>query len=112
MTSASSTWESAAITHLSKLQRLQNNSLRATGKFKNCAQVREWHVAFQVPFIYDYINKLCRQQAEDLQSHKNANICDIGKGETQHRKYKKLKLGDAQAYDRLSDQAAVVTSAT
>jgi hypothetical protein len=64
--------------------------------------VREIHKAFQVPCIYDFIMKLCRQQAEVIQNHENANVRDIGKGEARHRKYKKLKLGGGQAHDRSS----------
>jgi hypothetical protein len=32
----------------------------------------------------------------------------MGQGEAKHRKYKRLKLGGDQAYDRSSDEAAVV----
>jgi nitrate reductase alpha subunit len=66
-------------------------------------------MAFHVPYIYDYITKLYRQQAEVIQNHVNANVRDIGKGEARHRKYKRLKLGGGQAYYRSSDWAAVVT---
>jgi hypothetical protein len=38
-------------------------------------------MAFMVPYIYDYIKKFCRQQAEIIQNHENGNIDDIGKGE-------------------------------
>jgi hypothetical protein len=34
------------------------------------------------------------------QNHENINICNIGQGKAQHRKYKRLKLGGSQAYDR------------
>jgi hypothetical protein len=60
-------------------------------------------MASQVPYIYDYITKLCRQQAEVIQNHENANAPDIGKGEARHRKYKRHKLGSGQAYNRSSD---------
>jgi hypothetical protein len=56
-------------------------------------------MAFQVLYIYDYVMKLCRQHAEVIQNHENVNIHDIRKGEAQHRKYKKLKLGSGQVYD-------------
>jgi hypothetical protein len=36
-------------------------------------------------------------------NHKNSNVRAIGQGEAWHRKYKRLKLGDGQAYDRSSD---------
>jgi hypothetical protein len=90
MTYACSAWEFVADTHLLKLQRLQNKVLRTTGKFPRCAPVREVHMAFQVPYIHDYITKLCRQQAEVIQNHENANVRDIGKGEDRHRKYLNL----------------------
>jgi hypothetical protein len=66
-------------------------------------------MTFQVPGIYDDVTKLCRQQAEVIQNYENANVRDIGKGEAQHSKYKRLKLGDSQAYDHSNDYAAVVT---
>jgi hypothetical protein len=47
--------------------------------------------------------KLCRQQAEVKQNHDNVNVRNIGQGEARHRKYKRLKLGGGQAYDRSSD---------
>jgi hypothetical protein len=63
-------------------------------------------------YIYDYIRKLCRQQAEVLQNHENANVRNIEEGELRHRKYKRLKLGGGQVYDRSSDYTAVVAGAT
>jgi hypothetical protein len=62
--------------------------------------------------VYDYITKLCRQQAEVIQNHDNENIRNIGQGEARHRKYRRLKLGGGQAYDRSSDYTAVVAGAT
>jgi hypothetical protein len=60
-------------------------------------------LAFQIPFVYNYITKLCRQQAEVIQNRDNENVCTIGPGEAHHRKYKRLKLGGGQAYDRSND---------
>jgi hypothetical protein len=51
-------------------------------------------------FLY---NKLCRQQTEVIQNHDNENVRSIGQDEARHRKYKLLKLGGGQAYDRSSD---------
>jgi hypothetical protein len=53
--------------------------------------------------IYDYITKISRQQAEVIQNYENENVRNIGQGEARHRKYKRLKLGGGQAYDRSSD---------
>jgi hypothetical protein len=80
MTSVSPAWEFPVDVHLLKLQRLQNNVLRTTGKFLRFTPVPDLHVSFQVPHIYDYA-KLCRQLAEVTQNHENANVRDIGKGE-------------------------------
>jgi hypothetical protein len=33
----------------------------------------------------------------------NVNVRNIGQGESRHRKYKRLKLGGGQAYDRSND---------
>jgi hypothetical protein len=55
MTYACLAWEFAADTHLLKLQLLQNKVLHITGKFPKCTPVRELHMAFEVPHIYDYI---------------------------------------------------------
>jgi hypothetical protein len=52
--------------------------------------------------MYDYMRKLCRQQAEVILNHDNENVRYIGQGEARHRKYKRPKLGGGQAYDRSS----------
>jgi hypothetical protein len=44
-----------------------------------------------------------KQQAEVIQNHENENVRNIGQGEPRHRKYKRLKHGGGQAYDRSSD---------
>jgi hypothetical protein len=83
-----------------KLQRLQNRVLRTTGNFPRRTSFRDLHVAFQIPYLYDYVTKLCRQQAEVIQNHDNENVRNIGQGEARHRKYKGLKLGGGHVYDR------------
>jgi hypothetical protein len=57
------------------------------------------HAAFQILYIYDYIIKSCRQQAEVIQNHENENVRYIGQGKARHRKYKRLKLGGGHVYD-------------
>jgi hypothetical protein len=56
-----------------------------------------------MPYVYDYITKACRQQAEVIQNHKNAIVHYIEQGEALHRKYKRLKLGGCHVYDFSSD---------
>jgi hypothetical protein len=82
-----------------KLQRLQNKVLRTIGSFPRRTSVRDMHVAFQLPYVCDFITKTCRQQAEVIQNHENENVCYIGQGEARHRKYKRLELGGGHVYD-------------
>jgi hypothetical protein len=82
---------------------MQNKVLRTMGNFPRRTPARDLHMAFTLPYVYDYITKLCRQQAEVIQNHENADVRNIGQGEARDRKYKKLKLGDGQAYKRSSD---------
>jgi hypothetical protein len=65
-------WEFAAETHLLKLQHLQNKVLLTIDNFPRCTSVRYMHVASQIPYVYDYITKSYRQQAEVVQNHENA----------------------------------------
>jgi hypothetical protein len=103
MTYASPAWEFAADTYLIKLQRLQNKVLRTIGNSSRRTPVREIHMAFHLPYVYDYMTKLCRQQEEFILNHDNENVRNIGQGEARHRKYKERILGGGQAYDRSSD---------
>jgi hypothetical protein len=103
MTYACPIWELVADTYLLQLQRLQNKVLRATGNFPRRTPVRNLHTAFNVLCNYNYVIKLCREQAEVIQNHKNGHVHSIGQGEAKHRKYKRLKLGGSQAYDHSSD---------
>jgi hypothetical protein len=103
MTYAYPSWEFAAVSHLLKLQHLQNEVMCTIGSFPGRTPVRDLHVAFKIPYVYDSITKLCRQQAEVIQNHHNPDVRNIGQCKAKHRKYKRLKLGGGQAYDRSSD---------
>jgi hypothetical protein len=61
------------------------------------------HVAFKIPYMYNYITKLCKTQAEVIVNHRNKIMHGIGQEEAMHRKYKRLKLVDGQAYDNSAD---------
>jgi hypothetical protein len=102
MTYACPTWEFAADTHLMTLQHLQNRVLRAIGNLDRRTLVRDLHLAFKIPYVYDYITKLCRRHAEVILNHENPNVRAIGQGQPRHKKYKKLELGGGQAYDHSS----------
>jgi hypothetical protein len=65
---------------------------------------------YNTPSVFDilnYITKLCRQQAEVIQNHKNENVRYIGQGEATHRKCKRLKLGGGHVYDCSSQDCHV-----
>jgi hypothetical protein len=61
------------------------------------------HKAFHMPYVYDYITKSYRQEAEVIQNYENENDHYIGQGEARHRKYMRLKLGGGHVFDCLSD---------
>jgi hypothetical protein len=103
MAYASPAWELAADTYHSKLQCLQNKVLRTIGNIPRCTPVRDLHTAFNFPYVYNYITKICRQQAEVVQNHENEHVRGIGQGEARHRNYMRLKLSSGQAYDHSSD---------
>jgi len=63
---------------------------------------------FKIPYVYDFITKLCRRQAEVNQNHDNEHVRKTGQGEAQHRKYKRLKLGGGQVYGRASVYTATM----
>jgi hypothetical protein len=85
------------------LQRLQKKVLRTIGNFPICTPACKLHTAFNLPDVYDYTTKSCRKQAEVIQSHVNEHVRGIGQVEARHGKYKRLKLGGGQAYNRSSD---------
>jgi hypothetical protein len=85
------------------LQRLKNKDLRIIGRFPRCTPVRDLHTDFNLPSIHEYVTKLCRQQAEVIQNHENEYVRSLVQDKDSHRKYKTLKRGGGQAYDRSSD---------
>jgi hypothetical protein len=84
MTYACPAWELAAVTHLIKLQRLQNKVLRTTGNFPRRTSVREMHKAFHLPYVYDYMIKLCRQHAEVILNNDIENVRYAGQDKDRH----------------------------
>jgi hypothetical protein len=103
MTYASLAWKLAADTNLLKFQRMQNKVLRTIGNFPRRTSVRDLHTAFSLPVVYDYVTKLCRRQAEVIQTHENEHVRGVRQGEARHRNYKRFKLGGGLAYDRSND---------
>jgi hypothetical protein len=93
MTYACPAWEFTADSYLLKLQRLQNKVLHTTGNLPGCTPHRDLHMAFKIPHLYDFVTKLCRQQATAILSHENIDFRIIGHGEALHRKYKRWRSG-------------------
>jgi hypothetical protein len=85
MTQAFPIWEFAADIHLIKLQRLENKVPRSTGNFPRCTPVREMQMSFHLPYVHDYMTKLCMQEVEVILNHDNENVRYIGQGEARHR---------------------------
>jgi hypothetical protein len=56
-------WEFAADTILIKLKRLPNKVILTIGNFPRRTPVHEIHMAFHLPYVYDYVTKLCWQHA-------------------------------------------------
>jgi hypothetical protein len=83
-TYAYSTLEYAVDAHPLKLQPLQNTVLHAIGNLDRCTPVHKLHMAFKIPYLYDYVTKLCRTQAEVILNHVNSNVCGTGQGEARH----------------------------
>jgi hypothetical protein len=74
MTYACPAWEFVADSRPLKFQRLQNGVPRTTGNLPR----RTPTSVFQIPYVYDYITKICRKQAE-VQTHENVNVQNIGR---------------------------------
>jgi hypothetical protein len=104
MTNACPTPKYVADAHLLKRHRLQNRVLRAIGNLDRSTSVHDFHVAFRIPYVYDYMTTLCRTQAEVILSHLNTIVPGIGQGDAMHMMYKRLKHGGGQAYGRSADQ--------
>jgi hypothetical protein len=101
MTYVCRAWELVA--DLFKFQFLQNKVLHTSVNFPRCTPVRTLHLDFNVLYVYDYIQKLCRQHAHIIQNHENEHVCNTEHGEARHRKCKRLNLGGDQAYVCSSD---------
>jgi hypothetical protein len=75
--------------------------LRTIGKFARNTPIRDMHISSEIQYVF--ITTLCRQQAQVVQHHENIHVRNIGRGEARHKKYKRLKLGGGQAFDRSCD---------
>jgi len=68
--------------------------------YQGAHQPTLYHRTFQIPYVHDYTRKMCTKQPEVIQTHNNVNVQNTDKNEAQYRKYKRLKLGGGQTYDR------------
>jgi hypothetical protein len=51
-----------------------------TGNNPRYTQISDLHVAFKIPYAYDFITKVCTQQAKVIQTHENENGGNIAQG--------------------------------
>jgi hypothetical protein len=72
----------------------------AFANLQGTLRLRTGIILFKIPFSYDLITKLCRQQAQGIQNIENSYIQNIGQGEAQNRKYKRITFGGGQAFER------------
>jgi hypothetical protein len=79
-----------------KLQRLQNKVLRTIGNFPRRTPVRELHKAFNIPFIYDYITKLCRKKNKLYKIIKMQMSAILGKAKPDTGNIRSLNLAAAK----------------
>jgi hypothetical protein len=79
-------WELAADTYFLKLQGMQNKVSRTIRNFPRRTPVRDLHIAFNFPYVYDYITKLCRRQTEVIRNNENEHVRGIGQDEARRRK--------------------------
>jgi hypothetical protein len=82
---------------------VQNKVLRTTGNFPRRTLVGNLHTAFKLQYIYDYITKLCMQQAEVIRSHEDANVHNLDKVNPDTANIRGLNLAAIKPYDRSSD---------
>jgi hypothetical protein len=87
MTYAFPAWESVADSYLLKLQSLKSYVLGTTGNLSRRTPTRDLHMAFKIPYLYDFVTKLCRQRATVMLNHENVSIRNIGQSEAQRRKW-------------------------
>jgi hypothetical protein len=82
-----------------KLQRLQNNSVRAFEKFSERTPTRGLHGSCEIPYVYDFVTKLCRQQAGVVLKHEKADICSVGKAKPSAGNTVEAGYNDSDLYD-------------
>jgi hypothetical protein len=81
-------WEFAGDNHLLKSQYLKNKILCTIGNLPRRTPNRDSNMAFEIPYLYDFVTRLSREQATDVLNHENVDIRNIGQGEARHRKHK------------------------
>jgi hypothetical protein len=79
ITQACSVWEFVTDTLPIKLQ-------CSTGNFPWPTPIREMQIGFHLPYVHDYMRKLCMQEAEVILNYDNENVRYIAQGEVRNRK--------------------------
>jgi hypothetical protein len=96
MTYACPAWELAAEIHVLKLQRIQNKVFCTIGNFPRRTSVRDMHVVFHVPYVYDYdydyITKISRKQGEIIHNRENEMYAILDKAKPNTENIRGLNL--------------------
>jgi hypothetical protein len=50
--------------YLLELQRLQNKIHLTIGNLPRSTPTRDFHLAYKIPYVHDYVTKICRKQTE------------------------------------------------
>jgi hypothetical protein len=77
---------------LLKLQCLQKKFLCTNGNFPRPTPVCNLHTAFNLPYVYNYKSKLCKQQAEVIKNHENEHVGSIRQVKARCRNIRDLNL--------------------
>jgi hypothetical protein len=86
-----------AETHLVKLQCLQNKVLSTTGKFPSSTSVRDIHIDFQIPYVYDFTQNYAGNKQKSFKMVKMKIFAILDK--KPHTDNIKLKLGGGHVYN-------------
>jgi hypothetical protein len=86
--------------------RMQGEVLVTAGNRPRSVLPRSLHVAFKIPYVYDFIKKLCRQRAAAIRNR----VHNIWRRKAQQMTCKGPKPSGGEAYDRCNDPTVVICS--
>jgi hypothetical protein len=85
MTYACSAWELEANTYLFKFAAPAKQDYSLHWKFSEVHSGPRFVHGSNLPYVYDYVTKFCRQQEEVIRNHENQHVRSIGQGVARHQ---------------------------